>query len=1357
MRKKFLSAIMLGALTLAATSTFVSCKDYDGDISVLKADVSALKTDLEAKYNDVVSKLAAQKSELETKIASEKAILEAAIKKNNDLIVANQGLIEKNTVAIAANEAAIAKNAANIVNLEASVAKLETELAAVDARLKTAEADIAILKADKADKTELAAAVAAINAQIADTKAALEAAIAKKADQTTVDALDNRVKALEAKLPLVEDATKVNAAAIAAVAADLASLTGEVNVVKETIADLAKKISKNSEDIAANAELIAAEILARQKGDEALGEYINYVEGQVIDLQGEVKDEIAARIAAVANLQGQIDALVAADKALNERCDVLEDDLNEAFKAILKNHEDINALQGKVEEYYEELMEGLVNAQSDIIGIIGQIREIKGDISQLTDDLDIAFQGILKNSDDIRDLQSITSETIDQLDIAFQDIMRNGGDIRDLQSLCSIIQDDLDFALGEIKKNAENITSLQSDMTAAQEDIEDLYAYCDQNARDIIKNHDDITELQSAVTKINERITEEISKVNSRIDDTNDALELVSGRVNVLEVLVQKRLTSIYFAPKTFIEGIEAITFNSVAYNDWNEGKGADQKLNWYRDAWYENPVVIDNGTTEAEYHVNPTCVTEDSWESLSFISRVATNSRADEAPIKVVSSSLKNGHLNLKLAKNNTSSLNLKSGFNLVALKAQLADKYLTADEKGKEINVYSDWARLSENTITPRIHNIKDANMKHFAPFSGIYTKNSGAAATEAVYTTAERQKVIEKYAYAVKYDSSIDLKQYTTVCNAGNEDIIKNYASYGLSFEYNIVPCYNYKNEGATGDATNGCEYAKIDNGVVTSIAHGKENNRDAIGKSPVIQIVLRDTKNNAVVDVRYVMIVWTETTIEPKTITGYDAPAVPFDCGESYVIKIGEKYLNNIASELNLESSYELPIHFTIGDKLYATPALNDNDLLGNVQVEKNGTNVGQIDNIVVTVFGDKVGKLDAELFNNSAKSYTGYIKVYNVLGQHAYTIPVTLNLTFDQQVVRNGKYQKLSNYWNYAGNKGESEDMYVVANPNHEENDGHYTLAEGYYDTQILQNILNTYGDPVNSPANVWALTQNLNDHDGDEAMIVFDEERVVEMLGSAWNVSPDGKKLYEGTILAATLTDNARIQLHEDGVYGKHGVPTSAAKKLVAYANNDVPVADRKNGIPVKLVAIQCHHKVVLDRYVVRFEKPLLLTWNQLAVTVVDQQSAGSSVILGHDAMYTLQEHFGNMSRIIAGNISVTRAKAEELKGWYGLLNNPYGGKNYIYPNVKVAEAKLNGVKLSSYKNQDGTQKYDLKYTDTESNYGNNSKFTFYNNSGNALTEDITITVPVEVKTKWQTWTETVTVTIKQKATTAKK
>ena len=39
MNKKFLSAILFGALMVTSTGTFVSCKDYDDDIENLQAQI----------------------------------------------------------------------------------------------------------------------------------------------------------------------------------------------------------------------------------------------------------------------------------------------------------------------------------------------------------------------------------------------------------------------------------------------------------------------------------------------------------------------------------------------------------------------------------------------------------------------------------------------------------------------------------------------------------------------------------------------------------------------------------------------------------------------------------------------------------------------------------------------------------------------------------------------------------------------------------------------------------------------------------------------------------------------------------------------------------------------------------------------------------------------------------------------------------------------------------------------------------------------------------------------------------------------------------------------------------------------
>ena len=60
MNKKFLSAILFGALMVSSTGTFVSCKDYDDDIDQInqKLDgVEATVADLQKKIGDGFCKI----------------------------------------------------------------------------------------------------------------------------------------------------------------------------------------------------------------------------------------------------------------------------------------------------------------------------------------------------------------------------------------------------------------------------------------------------------------------------------------------------------------------------------------------------------------------------------------------------------------------------------------------------------------------------------------------------------------------------------------------------------------------------------------------------------------------------------------------------------------------------------------------------------------------------------------------------------------------------------------------------------------------------------------------------------------------------------------------------------------------------------------------------------------------------------------------------------------------------------------------------------------------------------------------------------------------------------------------------
>lgn len=1147
MRKKFLSAFLLGALALGATSTIVSCKDYDGDISELRTDINSLESTLKSELQSVKDQLAAQKSELETKIANAQATLQAAIDQKAD----------QTTVAALADR----------------VTGLETELGVVNSRLNSIDT-----------------AIAEINNAIADINA-------NKADRTEVAAL------------------KVWAEGeIAAITGDITGLQAAIAELRDVDTELAGKIVEEATIRAAKDTELEGMIA------EVAGNLATFIAEQT-ELNDRVILEITDIQGALVNIVGQIEALQMVDEGLDNRITALE-----------------TRLQG-----YEDVVADLRTAQSDIRG-------------------------------------------------------------------------------------------LRTDVNKC---IEDIAA----NARNIEANAE-------AIEALGEKVTAEVQRLDAKIND-------VDSKVNALTICVTKRLTSIYFAPSTFVDGVECIDFASLNYIDWGTNEN-DWLANESPANGEENR--IDNGTTTAVYYLNPSGVDEESIEGgirgLSFISNTASNisTRGAAAPVVAVKSGeIKDGKLTLKLTKNTAAINNSNENFTIVSLKAPLSEKVKTASEKGKEINVYSDWARLTESVVRPYIHNIKTvtdgkaderAEFAHFYRFGDIYSMYSETfdgirALNYPNYTSQSRDS---KRKYFVAYNKPFDVKELTTVCDH-NGNVI-NYESYGLKFEYNLMKCYWVLNEGNTTDATNQQLYATINDGVVASTAPGVTGaNRAAIGKSPVVQIVLRDTKNNAVVDVRYIMIQWVEKDVETKDLEAINKQT-KWDCGEIATCKIGEAELNKLAAQLNLETVTEFSSRFTVASDLVD----KDGKKIGTVDKKENGEAAGQIDNILVT-FETPMTMTD-DLYVNGSVAYTGYVFIQSKTEPLQYRLPVVLTATFDKsrQLALNPAYGENANYW-----KGEKINRYVVANPTLEANDSKgYTLANGFYDTQILYNLLNAYlkVNGTSAPSDVENLVLNLQKADGDNARFVFDEQRVPEVLGTDWSVSADGTTLLHSGDIAATITRNGFVQLHEVTNKGKHAHATNAAKMLVAY--DETPATEAtKNAVPVKIVGTLCDYDVVLSQFLVRFEKPIDLAWDKVAVTLKDQHSAGFTETLPWQSMIVVKEAY-NWKRPIIDE----KNNNETLRSWYGYYKN---GKNDIYPYINVAEAKLDGKKLSSYKNENGTPMYELKYDADAAHYGANAKFTFFNNSGNAITQDLVITVPVTVDSKWRTWKNTVTITVSETTTTAKR
>lgn len=218
MKRKYFSALLMGALTIASVSTFTSCKDYDDDIdnlqsqidkAGLQSDIDALKTQLQ----DAASTASAAKTTAESALAKANAAVKADVEK----------AIQK--VEVTANKAAtdVATAISNAANAQTTADGAQK---AADAAAKAAKD--AQKQADQAVKDAAAAATTAnAAAKQADFEKALERIGNLETSRVTADKLDEKLTQLKEEL-LGADGDKET----------IGSLTVKVNAYKGAVEEL---------------------------------------------------------------------------------------------------------------------------------------------------------------------------------------------------------------------------------------------------------------------------------------------------------------------------------------------------------------------------------------------------------------------------------------------------------------------------------------------------------------------------------------------------------------------------------------------------------------------------------------------------------------------------------------------------------------------------------------------------------------------------------------------------------------------------------------------------------------------------------------------------------------------------------------------------------------------------------------------------------------------------------------------------------------------------------------------------------------------------------------------------------------
>lgn len=727
-----------------------------------------------------------------------------------------------------------------------------------------------------------------------------------------------------------------------------------------------------------------------------------------------------------------------------------------------------------------------------------------------------------------------------------------------------------------------------------------------------------VSELEAALEKAGGEA--EVKALSEKVTALATEVKVLSENLGISS----KRLTSVVFAPKTYINGIEAIKFLNLNYDDWSTdpkkwlANTADYKVNGTQ----VNNQVEDFGA-KVEYMVSPDGVTMDGIKDVQFVLNDAKNTRAGVAAAKDVELTfiekpeIVNGKLTgyvKKTFKNNKTYLpgtsyhyNYKDQYgdyqttvntsseNLIiaSLKATIADNLKTAEEKDQEVAVFSDWTRVNETTGTPYIHQKNTSG--HFYSYSQIYYDGKWSTdyrvaksvedkkfGPDAVYQSA---KIIDNtiytiwevadngIAYSQVYNEPLDLLSLVTVCVGHGNDIIDDYARYGLEFEFHLMD-FKVKNQNQTVDNTNQKDFANLEGSILTSRNEDGTltNNKVAVGRTPVIQAVLKDTKKNAVVDVRYFKIKWVEKALETKI---WDKPyekVAPWQCSvdnsygnwvENYKVYILEDEMNDFYSKIveggikkdAFRTQYPSMSQIYLGE---LTEAVKEDMLSLNVQ--HNYSNGGKYDDLkvgdnVYTAIGQASWQYDAwndiqtqnillnytfinprkdankngvEERNELAQAEQNFSKdaffwFISADGTDRIFIPVKIN-------VMKGKYayavEKEPAQWNTAKDvriinpQLRSDEKY--GNKNYTTTQMIGKLQAGYY-----KNVQNSSLKPM--PATIAELVNHLN-YDGsfDKAAasdIVFDASKLNtlpvrsiwydnKMQDCSWYVTAGGKELH---------------------------------------------------------------------------------------------------------------------------------------------------------------------------------------------------------------------------------------------------
>lgn len=453
---------------------------------------------------------------------------------------------------------------------------------------------------------------------------------------------------------------------------------------------------------------------------------------------------------------------------------------------------------------------------------------------------------------------------LDELDSRLtQELADLAGKIEGIESgLADKITSALDVRITSNTNEINNIKDLLATLTAGATDLEVQKATLEKYAALLSENglQADITEVSGRIDNAVADINTLKSKVEANTTDLNAAkadintlktdvagirsdITEINGDLAQLHILVAARLNSITFAPNAFVDGVEAIVFNSLEYGDMKDYKETQDLAEAILPASYSTAALA-----TASYHFNPSSFNLDNAD-YQYIDRqvevITTRSNVAATNLLQIEgtpvANVEKGTVDFQLRRldtPNTSDGNALDKVNTVALQATL--KGDAVDEGESNVVITSPYVRVYDDVINQTELFISDKES----------LETVGDAAHFATTVTGA-QKETPRYEFV--YDKEFNLKDLIATCaNKEDDDADLHNAfdveAYKLSYRFAVAETeYKVTTGSTTTNQQTVVQCKDAENGIfVITDGFGRET----IGRTPILRVELVDEAGRVV---------------------------------------------------------------------------------------------------------------------------------------------------------------------------------------------------------------------------------------------------------------------------------------------------------------------------------------------------------------------------------------------------------------------------------------------------------------------------------------------------------------------------